>query len=67
MKNIKKFVLCVVFAICVLLMFVTGVYAMCSIGLALCAVEGNIVHILLLLLSGVASGFICYIVHKITF
>ena len=67
MKNFKKFILCIVLVICILGMLATGLYALCSIGLALCAVEGNVLSIFWLLLSGIASGLTCYWLHKIVF
>lgn len=67
MKNLKKLVMLFALAMLVVGMLATGVYALVAIGLSICAVECSVINVCLFLLSGVASGIICYILHKITF
>ena len=67
MKNFNKFMLMVILASLVLAMLVTGLYAIFAICASLSGADGNILDIFLMLLTGIASGFVCYALHKITF
>jgi hypothetical protein len=64
----KKAFFLLILAFLVIAMLITGLYAFATIALCVFAQEiHSFIYYLLLLASGIISGIICYILHKITF